>query len=276
MFQPDLLAGKRILITGGGTGLGKSMGARMAELGADLVICGRRRAVLDQTAQEITQATGRSVRPIACDIREAAQVDALMEAARPIDILLNNAAANFIAQTHKLSPRALDTLFGINLSGPMYVTVSAGRRWIDEGRPGVILSILSTGAVTGRAYTVPAMMAKAGMLAMTRSLAVEWGPFGIRTIAIAPGPFPTPGAWERLRPASRQGAGGPESRNPLGRVGEHIELANLACYLVSDQAGYINGQLVAIDGGAMFRTSGVEDLIAWTNTDWDAIRPKKG
>ncbi len=275
MFEADLLKGKRILITGGGTGLGKSMGARMAELGAELVICGRRAEVLSEAAREIAEATGARVDPIACDIRDAAAVDAMMTQAWPIDVLLNNAAANFIAQTHKLSPRALDTLFSINVNGPMYCSVAAGRRWIEQGRGGVILSILSTGAVTGRAFTVPAVMGKAAMLAMTRSLAVEWGPHGIRTVAIAPGPFPTPGAWSRLRPEAREAAGGQERYNPMGRVGAHGELADLACYLISDQAGYVNGELVTIDGGAMFRTSGAEDLLDWTDADWEAIRPKK-
>ncbi|MGI9384381.1 MAG: SDR family oxidoreductase, partial [Methyloligellaceae bacterium] len=249
MFEADLLTGKRILITGGGTGLGRSMGHRMAELGATLVICGRRAEMLDEAAAEISGATGTTVEAIPCDIRDAEAIDAMMEKAWPIDVLVNNAAANFIAQTQKLSARALDTLFAINVNGPMYCTVAAGRRWIEHSRCGVVLSILSTGAVTGRAFTVPAVMGKAAILTMTKSLAVEWGPHGIRTVAIAPGPFPTPGAWSRLRPKAREAAGGQERAIPLGRVGEHGELANLACYLISDQAGYVNGECVTIDGG---------------------------
>ena len=275
MFEASLLAGKRILITGGGTGLGKSMARRMAELGAALVICGRRAEVLDAAAAEISEATGATVEAIPCDIRDAEAVDAMIDQAWPVDVLVNNAAANFIAQTHKLSARALDTLFAINLNGPMSCTVAAGRRWIAEGRDGVVLSILSTGAMTGRAFTVPAVMGKAAMLAMTRSLAVEWGPHGIRTVAIAPGPFPTPGAWSRLRPKARDAAGGQERTIPLGRLGAHEELANLACYLVSDQAGYVTGECVTIDGGGMLRTSGAEDLLTWSDADWEAIRPKK-
>jgi NAD(P)-dependent dehydrogenase (short-subunit alcohol dehydrogenase family) len=275
VFQADLLAGKRILITGGGTGLGAAMGRRFVELGAELVICGRRLAVLEQTAAAWRRDLGGKVTTLGCDIRDPAMVDAMMaEIWRQgaLDVLVNNAAANFIAQTERLSFRAADAILGITLHGALYCTMAAGRRWIDAGHRGVVLGILSTSTLTGRAFTVPSAMAKSAQLAMTRSLAVEWGPKGIRLVAIAPGPFPTPGAWERLRPKERDGSDTIDERNPLGRVGEHGELADLAAYLVSDRAGYINGEMVTIDGGQHLRTSGAEDLLRWTDQQWQALR----
>jgi len=276
MFQPGLLAGKKILVTGGGTGLGAAMGRRFVELGAELVICGRRLEVLEATAAAFRQDLAGTVSVLRCDIRDPAAVDQMMAtiwAGRPLDVLVNNAAANFIAQTEHLSYRAADAVLGITLHGALYCTMAAGKRWIAAGHKGTVLGILSTSTITGRAFTVPSAMAKSAILAMTRSLAVEWGPKGIRTLAIAPGPFPTPGAWERLRPEARGAAGGgPESGNPLGRVGEHGELANLAAYLVSDQAGYINGEMVTIDGGQHLRTSGAEDLLRWTDRQWEELR----
>ncbi len=276
MFEPGLLNGKRILITGGGSGLGAAMGRRFAELGADLVICGRRRGNLDETATMLRQDTGARVTIFPCDIRDASAVEAMMDAIwreGALDVLVNNAAATFIAQTERLSARAADAILGPTLHGALYCTIAAGKRWIDAGARGVVLSILSTSTLTGRAFTVPSAMAKSGLLAMTRSLAVEWGPKGIRTVAIAPGPFPTVGAHPDGRAAD-----GPASRNPLGRVGEHQELADLASFLVSDRAGYINGEMVTIDGGAHLRTSGTEDLLGWTEAQWDAhrqsLRPK--
>jgi NAD(P)-dependent dehydrogenase (short-subunit alcohol dehydrogenase family) len=190
-------------------------------------------------------------------------------AARPIDVLVNNAAATFIAQTEHLSARAADAILAPTLHGTMYCTFGAGRRWIARRHKGVVLSILSTSTITGRAFTVPSAMAKSAVLAMTRSLAVEWGPKGVRTVAIAPGAFPTPGASGQLRPQGREGFG---LSNPLGRVGEHAELANLAAFLISDQAGYINGEMVVQDGGAHLRTSGAEDLLQWTDAQWQAQR----
>jgi NAD(P)-dependent dehydrogenase (short-subunit alcohol dehydrogenase family) len=208
MFQPGLLKAKKILVTGGGTGLGASMGHRFLELGAELVICGRRKDVLEETAARFMKETGGKVTALPCDVRDASAVEAMMDAiwtTGPLDALVNNAAGNFIAQTHKLSPRAIDAILNTVLHGAAYCTVAAGRRWIEAERrarpePKVVLSILTLSALRGAAFRVPSAMAKAGVLAMTRSLAVEWGPKGIRTVAIAPGPFPTEGAWQRLRP----------------------------------------------------------------------------
>ncbi|HUN53474.1 MAG TPA: SDR family oxidoreductase [Candidatus Sulfotelmatobacter sp.] len=277
MFQAGLLAGKKILVTGGGTGLGAAMGRRFIELGAELAICGRRQDVLEETAARFRSELGGKVAAFRCDIRDPAAVEAMMAAIwqdRPLDVLVNNAAANFIAQTERLSFRAADAILGITLHGALYCTMAAGKRWIESGHRGAVLSILSTSTITGRAFTVPSAMAKSAILAMTRSLAVEWGPKGVRAVAIAPGPFPTPGAWERLRPEGREGTDGPDARNPLGRVGEHIELANLASYLVSDLAGYINGEMVTIDGGQHLRTSGAEDLLRWTDAQWEKTRQR--
>ncbi|MDB5551305.1 MAG: short-chain dehydrogenase, partial [Rhizobium sp.] len=211
MFKEDLLTGKRILVTGGGSGLGAAMARRFLELGAELFICGRRRDVLEASARTMVAEAGGKVTPITCDIRVAEAVDEMMEgiwATGPLAVLVNNAAGNFIAQTNKLSFRAADTIIATTLHGALYCTLAAGRRWIDQNDPGVVLSILSTSTRTGRAFTVPSAIAKSGVLAMTRSLAVEWGPKGIRTVAIAPGPFPTPGAWERLYPSERGGGEG--------------------------------------------------------------------
>lgn len=273
MFRSDLLAGKRVLVTGGGSGLGAAMAERFAQLGASLVLCGRRTQVLDETAARL-RARGARVDTHGCDIRDAAAVEAMFEAAwqqAPVDVLVNNAAATFLAQTEKLSGRAFDAVLAATLHGAVYCTLAAGRRWIERGHRGVVLSILSTSVRTGRAFTVPSAVAKSGVQALTRSLAVEWGPKGIRLVAIAPGPFPTQGAASQLMPARRAGRSA-AAGNPLGRVGEPIELANLASYLVSDEAGYVNGETVAIDGGAHLRSSGAEDLLEWTEDDWAALR----
>lgn len=280
MFDKELLRGKRVLITGGGSGLGAAMGRRFLMFGAELVICGRREEVLRETAQKLAAETGGEVMSLRCDVRDAAGVDAMMDRAfehAPIDVLVNNAAATFIAQTEHLSARAADAILGPTLHGALYCTMAAGKRWIESGRKGVVLSILSTSTITGRAFTVPSAIAKSGVLAMTKSLAVEWGPKGVRLVAIAPGPFPTPGASANLRPEGRA-AILPEDLNPLGRVGQHEELADLASFLISDRAGYINGEMVTIDGGAHLRTSGAEDLLGWTETQWQqhraSLKPK--
>src|SRR6266704_1815083 len=212
---------------------------------------------------------GGKIATIRCDLRDGAAVEAMMDQIwqqAPIDVLVNNAAATFIAQTEHLSFRAADAILAPTLHGTMYCTLAAGKRWIEGKHKGVVLSILSTSTITGRAFTVPSAMAKSAILAMTKSLAVEWGPKGIRTVAIAPGPFPTAGALGQLRPEGRDE--GPAAKNPLGRVGEHGELANLASFLVSDRAGYINGEMVVIDGGAHLRSSGAEDLLRWTDAQW--------
>jgi NAD(P)-dependent dehydrogenase (short-subunit alcohol dehydrogenase family) len=275
MFEKSLLKDKRILVTGGGSGLGAAMGRRFLELGAELLICGRRRELLEATAAEM-RAAGGKVGAIACDIRDGASVDAMMDEIwreAPLDILVNNAAATFIAETEQLSFRAADAILAPTLHGAMYCTIAAGKRWIGGGHRGVVLSILSTSTITGRAFTVPSAMAKSAVLAMTKSLAVEWGPKGIRTVAIAPGAFPTPGASGQLRPEGRDSNGA--TRNPLGRVGEHRELADLASFLISDAAAYINGEMVVQDGGAHLRSSGAEDLLQWSEAQWAALRASR-
>ena len=273
MFEKGLLAGKRILVTGGGSGLGAAMGRRFVELGAELIICGRRLELLGATAAQMRSDLGGKVRVTKCDIRDGADVDAMMEAIwreASLDILVNNAAATFIAQTEHLSFRAADAILAPTLHGAMYCTLAAGKRWIEGKHKGVVLSILSTSTITGRAFTVPSSMAKSAVLAMTKSLAVEWGPKGIRTVAIAPGAFPTAGATGQLRPEGRDE--GWAHRNPLGRAGEHGELADLASFLISDRAGYINGEMVVQDGGSHLRSSGAEDLLQWTEAKWEKQR----
>jgi NAD(P)-dependent dehydrogenase (short-subunit alcohol dehydrogenase family) len=275
MFEKSLLRDKRILVTGGGSGLGAAMGRRFLELGAELIICGRRQELLETIAAEM-RATGGKAHAIACDIRDGAGVEAMMDQIwreAPLDVLVNNAAATFVAQTEQLSFRAADAILAPTLHGAMYCTMAAGKRWIDGKHNGVVLSILSTSTITGRAFTVPSAMAKSALLAMTRSLAVEWGPKGIRTVAIAPGSFPTPGASHQLRPEGRDS--GWAARNPLGRVGEHRELADLASFLISDAAAYINGEMVVQDGGAHLRTSGAEDLLQWSDAQWNALRASR-
>lgn len=277
MFQPGLLAGRRILVTGGGTGLGAAMAARFGELGARLLLVGRRAAVLDATAGRLRGA-GAPVDTAVCDVRDAAAVEAMVDAAwaqAPIDVLVNNAAASFIARTETLSARAADAILAPTLHGALYCTLALGRRWIDAGRPGVVLSILSTSTLTGRAFTVPSAMAKSGLLAMTRSLAVEWGQHGIRLVAIAPGPFPTEGSNRQLNPGERSSSQARAPLNPSGRVGRPDELADLAAYLVSPQAGYINGEMVTIDGGAHLRSSGAEDLLQWGPAQWAALQASR-
>ncbi|MEI2734160.1 MAG: SDR family oxidoreductase [Rhodoblastus sp.] len=270
-FEADLLKGKRALVTGGGTGLGKAIGARLMQLGADLVICGRRREVLQDTAQEFAQQFGRFVEIEQCDIRDADAVDAMIDhvAQKKFDILVNNAAGNFLAQSHKLSPRAIDAVLNTCLHGTAYCTVAAGRRWIEQKQPGVVLSILTLSALHGAAFTLPNAMAKAGIDAMTKSLAVEWGPHGIRLVAVAPGNFPTAGASARLTPTG--GAGEIDPGVPLRRDGEHGELADLCAFLVSDLAGYITGETIVIDGGKRWLAgsrAGVSQMLNWSDEDW--------
>jgi NAD(P)-dependent dehydrogenase (short-subunit alcohol dehydrogenase family) len=277
MFQPDLLKEKRVLITGGGSGLGKEMGRRLMELGAELMICGRRKHVLEETAREFEVLFSRKVRTHVIDIRSAEAVEELMDSAfakGALDVLVNNAAGNFIARTETLSHRAVDSILNIVLHGTAYCTLAAGRRWIDQGQGGVVLSIIASYAWTGSPYVVPSAMAKAGVLAMTQSLAVEWGPKKIRTVAISPGTFPTKGAWDRLVPPTM--AGSWESSNPAGRSGEYDELANLCAYLVSDQAAYINGACVTIDGGRWLQDAGMfTSLSRLSEAEWQEMRTRR-
>lgn len=275
MFQSDLLHDKCILITGGGSGLGKSMGRRVLELGARLVICGRREAVLAETAAEFDADFPGRTRAIPCDLRDAAQVEAMVDAIwaeGPLDALVNNAAGNFLARTETLSPRALDAVLAIVMHGTAYVTLACGKRWLAESHPGNVLSIVATYAETGSPYVVPSAMAKAGVLAMTRSLAVEWGGRGVRLNAIAPGPFPTEGAWARLVPNEAMDKAW-MNKIPLGRVGEHRELADLAVFLLADGSAYINGEVVTIDGGEWLKGAGQFSLMeALSDDDWAAMK----
>ncbi len=279
MFRDDLLIDKRILITGGGTGLGRSMGRRMLELGASLVICGRREAVLAETAAEFDRDFPGRTAWHGCDIRDAGAIDAMLDAVwaeGPLDTLINNAAGNFLARTETLSTRAFDAVLGIVLHGSAYMTLACGKRWIAEGRAANVLSIVTTYAWTGSAYVVPSAMAKAGVLAMTQSLAVEWGPKGIRLNAIAPGPFPTPGAWDRLIPNKEIEAAW-LGRVPLGRVGDQRELADLAVFLISEGAGYNNGEEVTIDGGEWLKGAGQFSIMdALSDEEWEEMRGRKG
>jgi NAD(P)-dependent dehydrogenase (short-subunit alcohol dehydrogenase family) len=276
MFRDGLLAGKRILITGGGTGLGEVMTEAYAKLGATVYICGRRGVVLDETAKRISDATGSKVKGIACDIRVSEAVDDMIAQiwsdGGALTGLVNNAAGNFISRTKDLSPRGFNAIADIVFRGSFYVTLGCGKRWIDEGTRASVISVLTTWIWNGGPFTVPSAMSKAGVNIMTKSLATEWGPYGIRLNAIAPGPFPTKGAWERLNPqaASRGDSAG---NIPMGRVGEMDELANLAVFLMADGCDYLTGQTIAIDG-AMHLSSGgnFAALSKLGDSEWQAIR----
>ena len=279
MFQDNLLSGKRILVTGGATGLGKSMGKRFLELGASLYICGRREQVLADAASEFRSATGGTVKTFVCDVRDAARVEAMIEnfwQDGALDILVNNAAGNFLARTEELSNGAFEAVIGIVLMGTLYTTMACARRWIKAGNKATVLNISTTYAESGSPYVVPSAIGKAGVLAMTRSLAVEWGRHGIRFNALAPGPVPTEGAFSRLMPA-KEFENLAKKRNPLGRFGTHEELANLAAFLVSDQSGYINGDFIVMDGGEWLKGaaefSHLGDLL--TEEQWQAMKPRK-
>jgi NAD(P)-dependent dehydrogenase (short-subunit alcohol dehydrogenase family) len=277
MFQTNLLHDKRILITGGGTGLGKGMAHRFLELGAEVYICGRRRDVLDVTAKEL--AAHGQIHALPCDVRNLDAVETMIDAIwkdGPLDILVNNAAGNFIARTEELSPRAFESVIGIVLMGTLHATMACGRRWLKAGHPGTVLSISATYAPVGSAYVVPSAISKAGVEALTRSLAVEWGNRGIRMNAIAPGPIPTQGAFSRVLPRPELEALALE-RNPLHRFGTVEELANLAAFLVSDGSSYINGEVIRMDGGEFLQGAGEFSNLGrvLTEEDWEAIKPRK-
>ncbi len=278
MLQPNALKGKTILVTGGGSGLGKSMTRYFSELGANTIIVGRREDVLVATATEIEAATGNKVLAVPGDVRLYESVEEVIAkgiaAFGSIDGLVNNAAGNFISPTERLSHRAFANIVNIVLIGSMNYTLALGKYWIEQKIKGTVLSINVSWSWTGGAYTVPSASAKAGVLAMTRSLAVEWGAkYGIRLNAIAPGAFPTDGAWDRLFPESiKSKVKDITTNNPMGRVGDHQELANLAAYLMSDYAGFVNGEVVSIDGGDWLTgNSQFSYLEQFTNEDWDVI-----
>lgn len=277
MFQKDLLDKKTIIITGGGTGLGKSMAQRFGELGANLVITSRKQEVLDSTAIELRE-TGAQVLPIACDVRKPVEVqkvaDETIKKFGKIDILVNNAAGNFISPTELLTPGGFKVIVDIVLNGTFNFTQAVGKEMM-KAKTGVILNIVTTYAWTGSGYVVPSAAAKAGVLAITRSLAVEWAKYGIRHVAIAPGPFPTKGAWKRLAPPGLGIEKKMRDRIPLKRFGEHIELANLASYLISDGASYINGDVITIDGGEWLQGAGeFNELEKVPKLVWKAINKK--
>ena len=279
MFRNDLLAKKRALITGGGTGLGKGMAQRFLELGATVFICGRREEVLKQTREELAAKSGNRIHGLKCDVRDREAVENMVEniwAEAALDIVVNNAAGNFIARTEELSPRAFDAVIGIVLQGTLNVTLACGRRWLKALHPGTVLSISATYAPTGSAYVVPSAVAKAGVEALMRSLAVEWGNRKIRMNAIAPGPIPTEGAFSRVLPRGDLEKAAIQ-RIPARRFGTVEELANLAAFLVSDESGYINGEVIAMDGGERIQGagefSGLGRLLS--DDDWKTMRPKK-
>jgi NAD(P)-dependent dehydrogenase (short-subunit alcohol dehydrogenase family) len=277
MFRSDLLLNKRALITGGGTGLGKGMAHRFLELGATVHICGRREEVLEDTAAELSPKG--TIHAIPCDVRSVEAVEAMIDSIwseEPLDILVNNAAGNFIARSEELSPGAWNSVINIVLVGTLNCTMACGRRWLKSGRRGTILSISATYAPVGSAYVVPSAVSKAGVEALTRSLAVEWGNRGIRMNAIAPGPIPTQGAFSRVLPRPELETLALE-RNPLHRFGTVEELANLAAFLVSDGSGYINGEVIRMDGGEFLQGAGEFSNLGrvLTEEDWKAINPRK-
>lgn len=277
MFAPNVLKGQRILITGGGTGLGKEIGLRLLELGADLYICGRREGVLQEAAQEMMGQHGGSVKTRAVDLRDAASVDAMVESIwqeGALTGLINNAAGNFVSRTQTISANGFDTIANTVLHGTFYVTNAVGKRWIADGLPGSVVSIVTTWVRTGSPFVVPSAMSKAGVDAMTKSLAIEWGRYGIRLNAIAPGVFPTPGATARLRPDND-----PHTRekadNPTRRLGKMSELGNLATFLMADGCEWLTGETIAIDGGyGHAQGAYFTHYMDWTDEQWTAQRER--
>ncbi len=276
MLKDGSLEGKVILITGGGTGLGKAMGKYFAELGANLIISSRKLDVLEKTAGEIESKTGRIVLPVQCDVSNYEQVENLLKVSLDkfgkVDSLVNNAAGNFISPTERLSNRAFDIIVNIVLKGTYNCTLAFGKDWIAKKQSASVLNIVTTYAWTGSAYVVPSAVAKAGVLALTRSLAVEWAKYGIRFNAIAPGLFPTKGAWDRLLPGELAEKLNPVKKVPVGRTGEHQELANLAAYLVSGFSSFVNGEVITIDGGEWLKGAGQFNMLeAIPGGMWDDI-----
>jgi NAD(P)-dependent dehydrogenase (short-subunit alcohol dehydrogenase family) len=280
MFTHDLLKSKRILITGGGTGIGRAMAERFLQLGATVYICGRRKDVIEKTANELHASTGGTIEGFApIDVRELDDVEPLIDrlwAQGPLDVLVNNAAGNFLAKTEELSSHAFDAVIGIVLKGTINMTMACGRRWLKAKHPAVVLNIATTYAETGSAYVVPSAVAKAGVLAFTRSLAVEWGGRGIRFVAIAPGAIRTEGAFSRLLPVPEMEKAVLD-HNPLHRLGTLEEISNLGAFLISDQAGYINGDMVYMDGGEMLAGASTFSLIGRQVPDsaWEMMKSKK-
>src|SRR5690554_5589191 len=285
MLRDDALNNKVIIVTGGGSGLGKAMTTYFLELGAKVAITSRDLDKLKNTATELEQQTGGTCLPIACDVRHYDQVENMLQEVLStfgkVDVLVNNAAGNFISPTERLSTNAFDTIIDIVLKGRKKCTLAFGKHWIDKKETNkTVLNIVTTYAFTGSAYVVPSAAAKAGVLAMTRSLAVEWAKYGIRSNAIAPGPFPTEGAWDRLLPGELREKFDLAKKVPLKRVGAHQELANLAAYLVSDFSAYINGEVIVIDGGEWMQGAGQFNLLQQVPDQmWDMleemIRSKK-
>jgi NAD(P)-dependent dehydrogenase (short-subunit alcohol dehydrogenase family) len=276
MFQPQLLKGKRILVTGGGTGLGREIADKYRELGASVYLCGRRKHVLDETAAALMAKHGGTVKTHAVDIRDAAAVDAMAQwiwdDGGPLDGLVNNAAGNFISRTEDLSSRGFDAIANIVLHGTFYVTHAVGKRWIAGGNKGSVVSILVTWIWTGSPYVVPSAMSKAGLHVMTQSLAVEWATYGIRLNAIAPGPFPVESTAARLSPGQTVEERA-ASKNPTGRIGRMEELQNLAVFLIADGCEWLTGQTIALDGAGYLAGAGsFYDLRGWTTEDWSRAR----
>jgi NAD(P)-dependent dehydrogenase (short-subunit alcohol dehydrogenase family) len=283
MLRDDALSGKTIIVTGGGTGLGRAMSTYFLKLGANVVITSRKMDVLEKTAAEMqdeASAGGKELKakvlPVQCDVRKPEEVDEVLkktiETFGRVDGLLNNAAGNFISPTERLSSNAFSTIIDIVLKGTANCTMAIGKHWIKEKQAGTILNIVTTYAFTGSGYVVPSACAKGGVLAMTRSLAAEWGKYGIRNNAIAPGPFPTKGAWDRLLPGDMAKKFDFKNRVPLKRVGVHQELANLAAFMMSDFSGYINGEVITIDGGEWLQGAGqFNGLEAITPEMWDML-----
>ena len=277
MFKDGLLTGERILVTGGGTGLGREMAEAFLALGAGVVICGRRKDVLESTARELVERRGGIVTPIACDIRSADAISDMLDQVwrdGALTGLVNNAAGNFVSRTQDLSPRGFDAIANTVFRGSFFMTLDIGKRWIAEQRRGNVISILATFVWNGSPFTVPSAMSKAGLHVMTQSLAVEWARYGIRFNAICPGPFPTEGAWSRLSPKSGDAPSSDPhaASNPMGRVGQMHELCNLAVMLMGPGADYINGETIAIDGGARLTTPRSLRLAEWDDAQWAAAR----